>query len=72
MDKLSPEVQVTRIYRDVIHKIEHLKQYYVAKVPASSSDGNRTPFGSRSLACAAIIDSDSTTHVTHPARDITH
>ncbi len=75
-DKPSAEVQVTRIYRDVIHKTEHLKQYYAAKVPASSLDGNRTPsavhFGSRSSARAAIIDSDSTTHVTHPARDITH
>jgi hypothetical protein len=75
-DKLSAEFQVTGIYRDVIRKIEHLEQYYTAKVPASSLDGNRTPsavhFGSRSLVCAAIIDSDSTTHVTRPARDITH
>jgi hypothetical protein len=75
-DKLSTEVQVTEIHRDVIRKIEHLEQYYAAKVPASSSDGNRTPsavhFGSRSLACTAIVDSDSTTHVTRPARDITH
>jgi hypothetical protein len=75
-DKPSAEVQVTGIYRDVIRKIEHLEQYYVAKMPASSSDGNHMPsvvhFGSRSLACTAIIDSDSTTHVTRPARDITH
>jgi hypothetical protein len=76
MDKLSAKVQLSGPTGGVIHKIEHLKRYYKAKVQANSSDGqinnSAVHCGSNSMAHAAIIDSNSVTSVEPPIGDLNH
>ena len=60
-DKPSATVQLVEPTK-IIKEIEHLERYIEAKVQARGSSGNlREPavhFGTKSAACAALIDSN--------------
>jgi hypothetical protein len=69
MDELDASVNISQ-YNNMICKMENLKHYYDAKVQAGSS--KTTPqtqavhFGSKSMAHAAVSDSDDISTATHP------
>jgi hypothetical protein len=69
-DKPSAEVQLSGPYGNVIREIKHLERYFEAKMQDRSLDGQlkkaAVRFGSKSMARATVIDSDSVSSVVRP------
>ncbi len=68
MDKPDAAVDISQ-YNDIIQDMENLERYYDAKVQAGGSkittQSQVVHFGSKSMACAAISDSDSVGTAVH-------